>query len=47
MIGGTFLPKENLFTRTNMPKYTQASQLPPSGLLGPITIQSMELTTRL
>jgi len=40
LTGDTFLPKEKRFARTNMTKYTQASQLLPSGLLGPVTIQS-------
>jgi acetyl esterase/lipase len=38
LIGDTFLPKEKRVTRTNMAKYTQASQLLPSGLLGPVKL---------
>ncbi len=41
LTGDTFLPPEKRFTRTNMPKYTQASQLLPSGLLGPVTLQAV------
>jgi len=38
LTGDTFLPKEKRFTRTNMTKYTQASQLLTSGLLGPVQV---------
>ena len=44
LTGDTFLPKEKRFTRTNMAKYTQASQLLPSGLLGPVTLQTTNPT---
>ena len=40
LIGDTFLPKAQRRTRTNMTKYTQASDLLPSGLLGPVTLQN-------
>jgi hypothetical protein len=40
LIGDTFLPKDKRFTRTSMTKYTQTSPLLPSGLLGPVTLQT-------
>ena len=40
LTGDTFLPKEKRFARTNMTKYTQASQLLPSGLLGPVRLMT-------
>jgi len=40
LIGDTFLPKAQRRTRTNMAKYTQASELLPAGLLGPVTLKS-------
>lgn len=41
LTGDTFLPEAQRRTRTNMVKYTQSSQLLPSGLLGPVAIQTI------
>ena len=41
LTGDSFLPEEKRYTRTSMTKYTQKSQLFPSGLLGPVSIQSV------
>jgi len=38
LTGDTFLEKDKRFTRTDMNKYTQSSQLLPSGLLGPVQL---------
>ncbi len=38
LIGDTFLSAEKRYTRTSMTKYTQKSQLLPSGLLCPVRI---------
>ena len=46
LIGDTFLPKEQRRTRTNITKYTQATELYPSGLLGPVRVMSVEKVTR-
>ena len=35
------LSKTIIYTRASMTKYTQKSQLFPSGLLGPVSIQSV------
>lgn len=43
LTGDTFLPKEKRRTRTNMTKYTQSSQLLPSGLIGPVRLMAEEL----
>ena len=40
LTGDAFLPKEKRFTRTNMNKYTQSTHLLPSGLLGPVILQT-------
>ena len=40
LVGDTFLPKDQRFTRTNMNKYSQNTVLRPSGLLGPVTLQA-------
>lgn len=39
LIGDSFLPPGQQFTKTNMHYYTQASPLLPSGLLGPLTLE--------
>ena len=46
LIGDSFLPKEKRVTRTNMTKYTQASQLLPSGLMGPVRLMGEESSLR-
>ncbi len=40
LIGDEFLPESQRFTVTNIRKYTKSSQLLPSGLLGPVTLES-------
>jgi len=42
LTGDTFLPREQRRTKTNMTKYTQSSQLLPSGLLGPVCVMEEE-----
>ena len=38
LIGDEFLPENQRFTRTNIRKFTKATQLLPSGLLGPVRL---------
>jgi hypothetical protein len=42
LIGDAALPAEKRFTETNIRKFTTATPLLPSGLLGPVTVQSSE-----
>ncbi len=42
LIGDTFFPEEEQFTKTNIRKFTKATELLPSGLIGPVKI----LTTK-
>ena len=42
LVGDTFLPKEQRFTRTNQNKYSQNTLLHPSGLLGPVQVLTSE-----
>jgi len=44
LTGDTFLPREKRRTRTNMTKYTQSSELLPSGLLGPVRFMEESCT---
>jgi hypothetical protein len=39
LIGDAFLPEQKRYTQTNIRKFTRASQLFPSGLLGPVHIK--------
>jgi len=41
LIGDAGLPVEKWFTKTNMRKYTKDSPLMPSGLLGPVVLESV------
>jgi hypothetical protein len=42
LIGDEFLPESEKFTSTNIRKFTTASQLLPSGLIGPVQLVSRE-----
>jgi len=42
LIGDAALPAEKRFTETNIRKFTKATPLLPSGLLGPVTLQMAE-----
>ncbi|MDV7139087.1 glycosyl hydrolase [Maribacter sp. TH_r10] len=42
LIGDAFLPEEEQFTKTNIRKFTKATQLLPSGLIGPVQILTTE-----
>ena len=42
LIGDAGLPREKWFTTTNVRKFTRDSKLFPSGLLGPVALQSAE-----
>jgi hypothetical protein len=42
LVGDTFLPKGQRFTRTNQNKYSQNTLLHPSGLLGPVQVLTSE-----
>ncbi|MCX6926917.1 MAG: glycosyl hydrolase [Verrucomicrobia bacterium] len=44
LIGDESLPAEKRFTRTNVKKFNEGTPLRPSGLLGPVSIQSAEST---
>jgi hypothetical protein len=39
LIGDEFLPENERYTQTNIRKFTKASQLLPSGLIGPVQIK--------
>ncbi len=39
LIGDEFLPEDKRYTKTNIRKFTTATQLLPSGLIGPVQIQ--------
>jgi hypothetical protein len=43
LIGDAALPAEKRFTETNIRKFTKATPLFPSGLLGPVTLQTAEI----
>ena len=40
LIGDAFLPEEERYTQTNIRKFTKATQLLPSGLIGPVQIMT-------
>ena len=40
LIGDEFLPENKRYTKTNIRKFTKASQLLPSGLIGPVQIET-------
>jgi hypothetical protein len=44
IIGDQSLPAEKRLTRTNVRKFTKDTPLMPSGLLGPVTLQSVQRT---
>ena len=45
LIGDSTLPPEKQFTETNIRKFTKATPLLPSGLLGPVILQKAEIIT--
>jgi hypothetical protein len=40
LIGDAGLPEPERLTRTNVRKFTKDTPLPPSGLLGPVTLRA-------
>jgi hypothetical protein len=46
LIGDDLLPPGKRFTKTNVRKFTRASPLLPSGLLGPVTVESAAMPER-